>query len=299
MKPFKNKKLIIITLLSSLSILIIITLLNIDDSDSKAESEKKIITEKPILDNPKNEMMVSEQKQTNEVPNLKESKIDQLSTENHSSNKPKVNKKSLNNSKSDKKIKETRLSKSKTSGEKKSKKKNQKFKPKDPREIVLLLHDGLRNSHKENFKNYESVEYLVNETYNVEKMISMIIGKKWNQINKEKQEEVTLVFTEYVIKNYIKRFKKIKQIAFENISSKEVRKNYFLVKTKLKLLNEDDVKIDYLLTKKNGEWKIFDVLLAGSVSEIATKKSEFNSFISNDIDDLIKALQSKNSILIK
>ena len=52
--------------------------------------------------------------------------------------------------------------------------------------------------------------------------------------------------------------------------------------------------------KNNGEWKIFDVLLAGSVSEIATKKSEFNSFISNNnIEGLIQALKSKNLILQK
>ena len=170
----------------------------------------------------------------------------------------------------------------------------------NPTDTVSLLHDGLRKSHKENFKNYNLIKNLVAQTYNVEKMVSIIIGKKWTQIKVVKQKEIISVFNEYVIKNYIKRFKKIKQIDFENLSSKEVRKNYFLVKTKLKILEEDDVKIDYLLIKNNGEWKIFDVLLAGSVSEIATKKSEFNSFISNNnIEGLIQALKSKNSILLK
>ena len=43
----------------------------------------------------------------------------------------------------------------------------------------------------------------------------------------------------------------------------------------------------------------FDVLLAGSVSEIATKKSEFSSFIKNgEIEPLIGALK-KNSVLLK
>ena len=55
------------------------------------------------------------------------------------------------------------------------------------------------------------------------------------------------------------------------IYSKELKK-IFLVQTKLKIIDDDDVKIDYLLSKKDKTWKIFDILLAGSVSEIATKK---------------------------
>ena len=48
------------------------------------------------------------------------------------------------------------------------------------------------------------------------------------------------------------------------------------------------------------EWKIFDVLLAGSVSEIATKKSEFKSFIADgNINPLIDALKKKNKTLIQ
>ena len=200
----------------------------------------------------------------------------------------------------DKKIKKNKVSKQKTLKEIKLNKQNQNLIKRNPTDTVSLLHDGLRKSHKENFKNYNLIKNLVAQTYNVEKMISIIIGKKWNQIKAVKQKEIISVFNEYVIKNYIKRFKKIKQIDFENLSSKEVRKNYYLVKTKLKILEEEDVKIDYLLIKNNGEWKIFDVLLAGSVSEIATKKSEFNSFISNNnIEGLIQALKSKNSVLLR
>ena len=58
--------------------------------------------------------------------------------------------------------------------------------------------------------------------------------------------------------------------------------------------NDEKVSISYLLSLKSQEWKIFDVLLAGSVSEIATKKSEFKSFIvDGNINPLIDALKKK------
>ena len=67
------------------------------------------------------------------------------------------------------------------------------------------------------------------------------------------------------------------------------------MKTKLIVDKSDEVLINYLLGIKEGKWKIFDVLLAGSISEIATKKSEFRKFLKDEkIDDLINALEKKN-----
>ena len=72
-----------------------------------------------------------------------------------------------------------------------------------------------------------------------------------------------------------------------------------MIKSHLILSDDEKVSINYLLSLKNEKWKIFDVLLAGSVSEIATKKSEFKSFIKDgDINPLIEALSKKNKILI-
>ena len=300
MAIFNKRKNIIILLIVLILIVLVIMLLNLNKSNVENGLRKKIITEKVISDNSRNQTKDLEQEQIIKKTNFAESKIESFSKENVTLTKSKSQEKNLGDLASDKKIKNNKVSKQKTLKEIKLNKQNQNLRMRNPTDTVSLLHDGLRKSHKENFKNYNLIKNLVAQTYNVEKMVSIIIGKKWTQIKVVKQKEIISVFNEYVIKNYIKRFKKIKKIDFENLSSKEVRKNYFLVKTKLKILEEDDVKIDYLLIKNNGEWKIFDVLLAGSVSEIATKKSEFNSFISNNnIEGLIQALKSKNSILLK
>ena len=72
-----------------------------------------------------------------------------------------------------------------------------------------------------------------------------------------------------------------------------------MVKTELILNNNEKVGINYLLIFNNNKWKVFDILLSGSVSEIATKKSEFSSFIRNgDMSPLIAALKKKNAELL-
>ena len=65
------------------------------------------------------------------------------------------------------------------------------------------------------------------------------------------------------------------------------------------LVDDEKLSMNYLLTKSGQKWKIFDVLLAGSISEVATKKSEFRNFIKNeDVDPLIEALKEKNNQLL-
>ena len=67
-----------------------------------------------------------------------------------------------------------------------------------------------------------------------------------------------------------------------------------MVKTYLKPSNEEKINLDYIILKEENNWKIFDVLLNGSISEIATKKSEFNSIIRNKgATGLIEIITSK------
>ena len=76
---------------------------------------------------------------------------------------------------------------------------------------------------------------------------------------------------------------------------KKFHQIFFLVRSNL-IIKQEKISIDYLLSLKNNTWKIFDVLLDGSVSEIATKKSEFRIYIKEKkIDELIEALKKFNS----
>ena len=73
-----------------------------------------------------------------------------------------------------------------------------------------------------------------------------------------------------------------------------------MAKTKLIINSNDEVALSYLLNQTNKNWKIFDVLIDGSISEIATKKSEFKSFTKEkDLRPLLEALKKKNSMLLK
>ena len=180
---------------------------------------------------------------------------------------------------------------------KKTDKKDQLKNSSTPKEVVKNLHVGLKKVSEKKPNSPADLINLVKNTYNAEKMIEKIIGDTWKKTNKKDQEEIVIIFQEYIARNYLKRFKKIKNPAFNYKESKKIAEKFVLVKTDL-VVDKEEVSINYLLLFDNNKWRIFDVLLAGSISEIATKKSEFSSFIRDGkITPLINALKKQNSAL--
>ena len=166
-----------------------------------------------------------------------------------------------------------------------------------PQEVVNNLHTGLKKvSEKKSYSPNDLIN-LVKNTYNAEKMIAKIIGDTWKKTDNKDQQEIVIIFQEYIAKNYFKRFKKIKNPIFDYKESKKISEKLMLIKTIL-VVDKEEVSINYLLIFDKNQWRIFDVLLAGSISEIATKKSEFSGFIRDGkISPLIDALKKQNSVL--
>ena len=165
----------------------------------------------------------------------------------------------------------------------------------DPMMTVNFLHEGLKQISSNNNSDLKNVLKVINRTYDAEKMLKMIIGAAWKNQDNEKKKELIVVFKKYISKNYLNRFSKIQDVSFSNEKKEKISSDFFLVRSNL-IIKQEKISIDYLLHLKEDTWKIFDVLLDGSVSEIATKKSEFCIYIKEKkIDELIKALKKFNS----
>ena len=165
----------------------------------------------------------------------------------------------------------------------------------DPMMTVNFLHQGLRKISSNNNYDLKNVLKVINRTYDAEKMLKMIIGAGWKNLENTKKKELIMVFKKYISKNYLKRFSKINDVSFSNEKKEKISSDFFLVRSNL-IIKQEKISIDYLLHLKDNTWKIFDVLLDGSVSEVATKKSEFRIYIKEKkIDELIEALKKFNN----
>ena len=161
---------------------------------------------------------------------------------------------------------------------------------------VNELHESLIKISKKtiNGDNLELIDDVIKNSYDLEKMGKMIIGVDWKQMNTNTQKEFINVFKRFISVNYFRRFNKIDKLDFEHQTVKVIGDKFKIASVILTADNEK-LKIDYLLGFKNEKWKIFDVLLDGSISEVATKKSDFKKIIKEEgVSGLVKNLRIRN-----
>ena len=161
---------------------------------------------------------------------------------------------------------------------------------------VNELHESLiKISNKTiNSDNLELIDDVVKNSYDLEKMGKIIIGVDWKQMDTKSKKEFINVFKRFISVNYFRRFNKINELNFEHQTVKVIGDKFKLAGVILTADNEK-LKIDYLLGFKNEKWKIFDVLLDGSISEVATKKSDFKKIIKEEgVKGLVKNLRIRN-----
>ena len=142
--------------------------------------------------------------------------------------------------------------------------------------------------------NLAVIDDVVKNSYDLEKMGEIIIGVDWKKMDIKTQKEFINVFKRFISVNYFRRFYKIDALDFEHQTVKVIGDKFKLASVILTADNEK-LKIDYLLGFKNEKWKIFDVLLDGSISEVATKKSDFKKIIKEEgVSGLVKNLSIRN-----
>ena len=125
-------------------------------------------------------------------------------------------------------------------------------------------------------------------------MIKFIYGRGWKNLNTELKNNLEETFLNFISYNYVERFGDVKDLDFKYKKSSELDDGKIIVETLLISSNSEPTKMNYLLEEINSQWKVFDILLTGSISEIATKKSEFFSIIrQSGAEGLIEKINQK------
>lgn len=158
---------------------------------------------------------------------------------------------------------------------------------------VEKLHNSLLDIglNKINESDKDMMNVIIKDTYAIEKMSKIILGKDWLEASDIEKNEFSKKFVDFISSNYLKRFSNANKLKIKYQKTEEIGEKYIMVFTQFNFTNNDSLKINYLLIKVKKNWKIFDVLIDGSISEIATKKSEFSEILKKGgINSLTKML---------
>jgi phospholipid transport system substrate-binding protein len=145
---------------------------------------------------------------------------------------------------------------------------------------------------------YQKLEPLVLTTFDVPFMMRLSVGPLWAKLSPEQKRDAWKAFARYITATYATRFDDYAGERFQIVGEEQINHGT-IVKTQLVKSDGEKITINYLLHDNDVAWQIRDVYLAGTISELATRRSDFTATLrSGDIEALISRLNKKADDLI-
>ena len=134
----------------------------------------------------------------------------------------------------------------------------------------------------------------LNDVYHLPVMARVAVGSHWRKLKPSQQTTLINHFSRLTHATYASRFDGWSGEQFEMRGVQPVRAKIVLVKTAITRPRDKPIEINYLMRRFQTGWKVIDVFLEGSYSELATKRSEYSSVIRRQgFDALISRLDAK------
>ena len=147
---------------------------------------------------------------------------------------------------------------------------------------------------------YEKLAPTVRSTFDLAAMTRIAVGPEWNSIPPEQQAALIENFTQMTIATYANRFDAYSGERFEVEPVAEARNTGRIVRTKLFPSTGEPVTLNYLMRGSGDSWSVVDVYLTGTISELATRRSEFGAILkSGGPNALIESLRQQTEKLMR
>jgi phospholipid transport system substrate-binding protein len=139
----------------------------------------------------------------------------------------------------------------------------------------------------------------VESAFDLPAMLRVAVGPDWTKIAPADQAALTDAYRRYAVANYAKNFSGYSGQAFTISPDIQVRGIDKIVSTQLSG-GGTDVSLKYRLRDTGAGWKVIDVFYNGSISQLATQRSDFASTLaSGGAKALVAKLDAQTDKLLK
>ena len=140
----------------------------------------------------------------------------------------------------------------------------------------------------------------VESSFDLKLMIALASGKYWRAATDPRQENLRSAFAHFSAATYADRFSGFSGEVFKTLSVVNGPRRTMLVRTQIIRPGNTPVPLTYVTRRREGEWRIIDVLLDNGISELAVRRSEYRSVLKQKgISGLINLLKTKTKILLQ
>jgi phospholipid transport system substrate-binding protein len=175
--------------------------------------------------------------------------------------------------------------------------------PSSPAVVIERFYDGLLGVMKQGKQisfdqRYTRIAPTIEQTFDLGLMTRIAVGPGWAQLAADQQQRLSAAFARYTISTYANRFDDFGGEHFEVSPNATPNPNGVVVDSWLVKSNGEKVTLNYLLRQEAGSWKVIDVYLSGTVSELATRRSEFVAVLQREgANGLVEMIERRTAAL--
>jgi len=163
------------------------------------------------------------------------------------------------------------------------------------------LLDVMKNADKLKFDGrYKELKPAIEKAYDLPLMTRLTVGPPWQNVPPDQQRQLVQAFEEFIVSTYANRFDGYSGEKLVVSPTPQKTANGMIVQTQLIKSDGEPVQLNYLMRESDGAWKVIDVFLSGTVSELASRRSEFSAVLRRDgARGLLHLLEQRSADLRK
>ena len=140
---------------------------------------------------------------------------------------------------------------------------------------------------------YQKLEPVLLASFDIPFMARLSIGPLWYRLTTDQKRRAAAAYGRYIGAVYATRFDDYAGERFQVLGEQQI-KHGTLVRTQIIKADGEPVSINYVVHDNDTAWQIRDIYLSGTISELATRRSEFAAILrTTGIDGLIASLNKK------
>ena len=161
------------------------------------------------------------------------------------------------------------------------------------KEVLDVLRDPALQGEANKKVKEEKIEAIANEMFDYVALSKLTLGRSWRDFNTEQQKEFVSLFRTILKNAYMDKILSYtsEQVLFDRDIM--LSENKAEVQTRV-ITKSAEIPIDYRVYLKDGEWKVYDVIVEG-ISLVQNYRTQFREILANNPpEEVLKILREKN-----
>jgi phospholipid transport system substrate-binding protein len=140
-----------------------------------------------------------------------------------------------------------------------------------------VLLDSMKHAKELGMKGrYEKLKPVIDQTFDFPDMVRLAVGPSWATTPAADQQALLVAFERMTVAQYASNFSGYDGEKFVVDPVTTVRGTDHVVQSKL-IAKDQTVSFGYRMRETGGSWKVLDIYLNGTISQLATQRSDFGS----------------------